>query len=67
MSWSVGGWLLMPMINKFGMDKFQKKRERVAAEIKATFASKYHKRISLEEALQPDIIRSYATQSTWKK
>ena len=67
MSWSVGGWLLMPMINKFGMDKFQKMRERVAAEIKTTFASKYHKRISLEEALQPDIIRSYATQSTGKK
>ena len=31
MSWSVGGWLLMPMINKFGMEKFQKMRERVAA------------------------------------
>ena len=57
----------MPMINKFGMEKFQKMRERVAAEIKTTFASKYHKRISLEEALEPDIIRSYATQSTGKK
>ena len=67
MSWSIGGWLLMPMINKFGMEKFQKMRERVAAEIKTTFASKYHKRISLEEALEPDIIRSYATQSTGKK
>ena len=67
MSWSIGGWLLMPMINKFGMEKFQKMRKRVAREIKTTFASKYHKRISLEEVLQPDIIRSYATQSTGKK
>ena len=23
-SWSVGGWLLMPMINKFGMKSFKK-------------------------------------------
>ena len=57
----------MPMMNKFGVKKFQKIRERVEAEIKSTFASKYHKRISLEEALQPYIIGSYATQSTGKK
>ena len=32
-------WLLMPMINKFGMEKFNKMRELVAREIKTTFAS----------------------------
>ena len=67
MSWSIGGWLLMPMINKFGMEKFQQMRERVATEIKTTFASNYYKSISFEEALKPDIIRSYATQTTGKK
>ena len=67
MSWSIGGWLLMPMINKFGMKKLQQMRERVAAEIKTTFASSYYKSISFEEALKPDIIRSYATQTTGKK
>ena len=67
MSWSIGGWLLMPMINKFGMKKLQQMRERVAAEIKTTFASSYCKSISFEEALKPDIIRSYATQTTGKK
>merc|ERR1711991_919468 len=41
MSWSIGGWLLMPMINKLGTEKFQKMRERVAREINTTFASKY--------------------------
>ena len=46
---------------------FKKMRERVAREIKTTFASKYHKHISLEQALQPDIIRSYAAQSTGEK
>merc|ERR1711965_1062401 len=67
MNWSIGGWLLMPMINKFGMKKLQQMRERVAAEIKTTFASSYCKSISFEEALKPDIIRSYATQTTGKK
>ena len=67
MSWSIGGWLLMPMVNKFGMEKFQQMRERVATEIKTTFASNYYKSISFEEALKPDIIRSYATQTTGKK
>ena len=67
MSWSIGGWLLMPMINKFGMEKFQQMRERVASEIKTTFASNYYKSISFKEALKPDIIRSYATQTTGKK
>ena len=57
----------MRMINKFNMEKFQKMRERITREIKTTFASKYHKHISLEEALQPDIIRAYKAQSTGKK
>ena len=42
------------------------KDERVASEIKTTFASKCHKHISLEQALQADII-AYAAQSTGKK
>ena len=67
MRWSIGSWLLTPMINKFGLEKFQQMRERVAAEIKTTFSSNYYKSISFEEALKPDIIRSYATQTTGKK
>ena len=66
MSWSVGGWLLTPMI-RFGMKTFQKMRKRVAAEIKTTFASNYYRTISFEEVLHPDIIRSYAAQTTGKK
>ena len=40
-------------------------REPVTREIKTTFASKYHKHISLEEALQPDKVS--ATQSKLQK
>ena len=67
MSWGVGGWLLTPMIGKIGMEKFQKMRARVASEITSTFASSYAAEISLEEMLQPDIIKAYAKQATGQK
>jgi hypothetical protein len=37
----IGGWLLTPFLQKIGPAEAQKLRERVAAEIKTTFASKY--------------------------
>ena len=67
MSWGLGGWLLTPMIGKIGMEKFQMMRERVAKEIKTTFASNYVKEISFEEMLQPENIKSYARQATGNK
>ena len=67
MSWGLGGWLLTPMIGKIGMERFQQMRARVAAEITTTFASGYAAEISLEEMLQPDIIKAYAKQATGQK
>ncbi|MDC0070990.1 zinc-binding dehydrogenase [Rhodobiaceae bacterium] len=67
MSWSLGGWLLTPMIGKIGMEKFQEMRMRVAREIKTTFASSYAQEISFEEMLQPETIINYAKQATGKK
>jgi NADPH2:quinone reductase len=40
MAWGVGGWLLTPFLVKIGAERAQQLRERVAAEIKTTFASK---------------------------
>lgn len=67
MQWGLGGWLLMPMITRIGMERFQQMRGRVAKEIKTTFASHYTQSISLEEMLQPDILKSYAKQATGEK
>ena len=67
MSWGLGGWLLTPMIGKIGMERFQQMRERVASEIKTTFASKYVQEISFEEMLQPEIVKLYAKQATGEK
>jgi NADPH2:quinone reductase len=67
LQWGLGGWLLTPMIGRIGMEKFQQMRERVARDINTTFASHYTQAISLEDMLQPEIIRQYAKQATGEK
>ena len=67
MAWGVGGWLLTAFLNKIGFEAAQKLRERVAAEIKTTFASTYAKEVSLAEALRVEEIMVYSKQATGEK
>jgi len=67
MAWGIGGWLLTPFLQKIGPAGVQKLRERVAAEIKTTFASRYTKQVSLAEALRLDAIAVYGKQATGEK
>ncbi|HTY78862.1 MAG TPA: zinc-binding dehydrogenase [Candidatus Bathyarchaeia archaeon] len=66
-AWGLGGWLLTPFLQKIGFEAAQKLRERVAAEIKTTFASTYTKEISLAEALSLEEIAVYSKMSTGAK
>ena len=67
MAWGIGGWLLTAFLQKIGVEAAQKLRERVAAEIKTTFASMYTKEVSLAGALDLDEIAVYARQATGEK
>lgn len=67
MSWGVGGFLVSNFLQKVGPAEAQKLRERVAAELKTTFASHYSKVISLQEALQPDVLAAYNKRATGEK
>lgn len=67
MTWGIGGWLLAQFLQKIGPEEAQKLRERVAREIKTTFASHYAKEISLADALSPDEIAVYGRQATGEK
>ncbi len=67
MAWGVGGWLLTGFLQKTGPGAAQKLRERVAAEIKTTFASHYDKEVSLAEALRLEEIAVYGQQATGRK
>jgi NADPH2:quinone reductase len=66
-AWGMGGWLLTPFLQKIGFEAAQKLRERVAAEIKTTFASTYTKEVSLAQALSLDEIAVYSKQATGAK
>ncbi|QRK08229.1 zinc-binding dehydrogenase [Archangium violaceum] len=67
MAWGVGGWLLTPFLEKIGPQAAQKLRDRVAAELKTTFASHYAAELSLAEALRLDMIAVYSKRATGKK
>jgi NADPH:quinone reductase-like Zn-dependent oxidoreductase len=67
MAWGIGGWLLFPFMQKIGPAEAQKLRQRVAAEIKTTFASRYTQVVSLQEALQLEAIAAYAKRATGEK
>jgi NADPH2:quinone reductase len=67
MAWGVGGWLLTPYIEKIGPLAFQELKERVARELKTTFASHYSQVISLAEALRPDVVAAYSQRATGQK
>ena len=67
MSWALGGWLLTPFLIKIGAEAAEKLRQKVAAEIKTTFASKYTKTVSLRETLSIDAIKVYGLQATGEK
>jgi hypothetical protein len=67
MAWGIGGWLLFPFLQKIGPAEAQKLRQRVAAEITTTFASRYTRVVSLQEALQLEAIAAYAKRATGEK
>jgi hypothetical protein len=54
-------------LQKIGFEAAQKLRERVAGEIKTTFASTYTKEVSLAGALRLEEIAVYSKQATGQK
>jgi NADPH2:quinone reductase len=67
MAWSVGGWLLTPFLQSLEPGALQLLRQRVTSGLETTFASTYTKHVSLAEALQPQVVATYAKQATGEK
>ena len=67
LTWGVGGWLLTPFLQKIGPAEIGRLRQRVASELKTTFASHYTKVVSLPEMLDPANIAVYNKRSTGEK
>lgn len=67
MAWGMGGWLLFPFLNKIGPVAAQVLKQRVAAELMTTFASRYAGELSLPEVLSLDAIARYNQRATGEK
>jgi len=67
LAWGVGGWLVFPFLEKIGPAAAQRLKQRVAAELKTTFASHYSRQVSLAETLQPEAMAVYSKRATGAK
>ncbi|MEJ8825738.1 zinc-binding dehydrogenase [Variovorax humicola] len=67
MAWGMGGWLLFPFLVKIGPAAAEVLKQRVASELKTTFASHYSNEISLAEVLDPGTIAVYNQRATGTK
>lgn len=67
LAWSISGWLLTNFLQRVGPEEAERLRQRVAHEVKTTFASSYSKEISLPEMLAVESIAVYGKQSTGAK
>ncbi|BEP62243.1 zinc-binding dehydrogenase [Variovorax sp. V213] len=67
MAWGMGGWLLFPFLQKIGAAEVARLKQRVASELKTTFASHYTREVSMFEALQLGAIAAYSKASTGEK
>jgi NADPH:quinone reductase-like Zn-dependent oxidoreductase len=67
MAWGVGGWLLTLFLQKIGPAEVARLRQRVASELKTTFASHYTQVVSLQEALLLSNIAIYNKRATGEK
>jgi NADPH:quinone reductase len=67
MAWGIGGWLLTPFLQSIAPADAQRLKERVAREIKTTFASSYSGEGSLAEVLQPAAMNAYGKRATGEK
>jgi NADPH:quinone reductase len=67
LAWGVGGWLLTPFLQQAGPEAVARMRQRVAAGLTTTFASRYTGEVTLAGALSVEAIAVYGRQATGQK
>ena len=65
--WGVSGWLMPPILERVGPERAAALRERVVAQLRTTFASRYTRTITLPEVLHRDAMLAYSRQATGEK
>ena len=67
MAWGMGGWLVFNYLQQLDAGIVESFKQRVAAELKTTFASSYTKEISLADVLSLKNIGVYGKRATGEK
>ncbi len=67
MTWGVGGWLLMRFLAKLQPARIAELHQRVADEIRTTFATTFTAELSFEQVLSPAFIAQYNAKKTGEK
>jgi NADPH:quinone reductase len=63
-SWGVGGWNIVARLQSLDPETLARVRSRVASELHTTFATRFADTLTLEQALDPDLVRSYSRLGT---
>lgn len=66
-SFALSGFLLTPFLQKVGAAETERLRQRVASELKTTFASHYTQEVSLSDALKLENVIAYNKKATGEK
>lgn len=66
-SYGVSGFLMMPYLEKIGVEATQQLRNRVVAELKTTFSTSYGREISLADLLRIAEVNRYTQKATGEK
>jgi len=67
MAWGLGGWLLTYFLQKVGPAEAARLRQRVADELKTTFASHYTAELGLADVLDPGTLAAINKKATGEK
>ncbi|MDB5941290.1 MAG: putative oxidoreductase [Ramlibacter sp.] len=67
MAWAMGGWLVFNYLQRLDAALVDSFKQRVAAELKTTFASHYTKQVSLAQVLSLEHIAVYGKRATGEK
>ena len=67
LAWQVGGYLVFNFLKRSSAERIERLKQRVAAELKTTFATHFSHTISLEEACHPKVLRNAGQRATGQK
>ncbi|WP_372672442.1 hypothetical protein [Amycolatopsis kentuckyensis] len=66
-TWSIGGWLVFPFLERIGPERAARLRRRAVDEIGTTFASGYTGTVSLSALTDPETLRAVSRRATGEK